>query len=364
MKRLGLNPKAIFCLTVFAAAAWLSPARAQVALDDELARDPTWKIPSVVEVRAQVIAWLDEAKPDEAVRQNAEALWPEKPEDEKAAEASPAQLLDRVVTTISLVDEESKKIADLCSRPHGPGKTPEFTWLTEDKAPLFVRNNMRLWLGKWLAQERLYEESLAQLEGLKPEDVVDPATLLFYQSVCHHWLLQKEPGLQSIGQLLEQRKVIPRRYEQLASLMQADLGGLKAESLDHISRRMNDVTRRLDLGHAGKRVRKVEDDIIASLDKLIEELEQQANSSGSGGGDGGQPSGNRSAAPAADSRIAGGGGPGNVDKKNIGNKSGWGDLPEKAREEAMQQIGKEFPSHYRDIIEQYFRKLASDEEEK
>ena len=50
--------------------------------------------------------------------------------------------------------------------------------------------------------------------------------------------------------------------------------------------------------------------------------------------------------------------------KNIGNHSGWGDLPPKEKEEAIQQISKEFPSHYRDIIEQYFRKLASEEEEK
>jgi hypothetical protein len=36
-------------------------------------------------------------------------------------------------------------------------------------------------------------------------------------------------------------------------------------------------------------------------------------------------------------------------------------LPAKEREEAMQQIGKDFPSHYREVIEQYFRKLASEE---
>jgi hypothetical protein len=26
----------------------------------------------------------------------------------------------------------------------------------------------------------------------------------------------------------------------------------------------------------------------------------------------------------------------------------------------LQQIGRQFPSHYRDVIEQYFRKLASE----
>ena len=68
--------------------------------------------------------------------------------------------------------------------------------------------------------------------------------------------------------------------------------------------------------------------------------------------------------PATESRTAKGKGPGEVKSKNIGNHSGWGDLPPKEKEEAIQQISKEFPSHYRDIIEQYFRKLASEEEEK
>ena len=31
-----------------------------------------------------------------------------------------------------------------------------------------------------------------------------------------------------------------------------------------------------------------------------------------------------------------------------------------AREEALQQIGKDFPSQYRDVVEQYFRKLAAE----
>jgi hypothetical protein len=137
---------------------------------------------------------------------------------------------------------------------------------------------------------------------------------------------------------------------------------------------MNDVTRQLDFGHAGKQVRGVEDGIIASLDKLIKQKEDQAKGSGGasgeekddgpGGGGQGNPNGIRSTSPANDSRVARGSGPGDVTSKKIGTHSGWGDLPAKEREEAIQQIGKEFPSHYRDIIEQYFRKLASDEEEK
>jgi hypothetical protein len=78
----------------------------------------------------------------------------------------------------------------------------------------------------------------------------------------------------------------------------------------------------------------------------------------------GDPNGIQSSSPATRSTAAHARGPGEVKAKNIGNQSGWGDLPAKEREEAMQQISREFPSHYRDVIEQYFRKLASEEEQK
>jgi hypothetical protein len=65
--------------------------------------------------------------------------------------------------------------------------------------------------------------------------------------------------------------------------------------------------------------------------------------------------------PADDSRPIGGKAPGNVDKKDVGHKSGWGDLPPKEREEALQQMDRDFPPHYRDAIEQYLRKIANEE---
>jgi hypothetical protein len=140
--------------------------------------------------------------------------------------------------------------------------------------------------------------------------------------------------------------------------MREDLTGLKEDSLDHIARRMEDIRRRLELGRAGQQVRGIEDGVIKSLDKLIDELEkkqqqQQQQASSSSGKM--QPS-----TPAPDSQIMGGQGRGEVTKKDIGDESGWGNLPPKQREEAMQQIGRDFPAHYRDVIEQYFRRLAGE----
>ncbi len=350
----------------------LGEADSSDAGDDEFARQPTWSAPAPAVIRAQVFKWLDDRKATDALKKQAEAIWPATSEPPKAtaakganpADVAPAELLDRVVKIVALVDAPARELVEVCSKPRTPAPVVKRPWLVDEQTPPLVRNNMRLWYGRWLAQERLFDDSLAQLNTLEPADVVDPASLLFYQSVDHHWLLHKEFGLKSIARLLEQKKQVPRRYAQMSELMQADLAALKDESLDHISRRMRDTEVRLDLGHAGKKVRTVEDGIIASLDKMIDDLEKQQQSGGGGGGGGRMGSGGKqSSSPAPDSARLGGKGPGEVTKKPIGDKSGWGDLPAKDRQEVLQAIGKEFPSHFRDVIEQYFKKLASDERE-
>ncbi|MFM8571856.1 MAG: hypothetical protein ACKOAU_09690, partial [Pirellula sp.] len=62
--------------------------------------------------------------------------------------------------------------------------------------------------------------------------------------------------------------------------------------------------------------------------------------------------------PADQSQPSGGNGPGDVDEKDIGDKSGWGNLPPAARQEALQSITKDLPSHYREVIEAYFKRLS------
>ena len=42
----------------------------------------------------------------------------------------------------------------------------------------------------------------------------------------------------------------------------------------------------------------------------------------------------------------------------------WGKLPEKQRAEAMQQLTRDMPPKYREVIESYFRKLAASESNK
>jgi len=310
----------------------------------------TWQPAAAAEVRAKVFAWLDERQADEATRAKAAELWPA-----DSSELGGVELLMRLAQTFALVDENARKLVDLCSNPGASPTLPSQAWLDDPATPPLLAHNLRLLYGRWLAHESLFDESLEQLGRLRPGDVVDPATLLFYQAVVHYRLLDKEAGTKAAEQLLAAPDQVPRRYAAVARLIEADLKGLKVDSLDHIARRMEDIGRRLDLGRTGQKVRKIEDGVIESLDKIIKDLEEQQQQASAAGAGNVQPS-----SPADESRIISGKGPGEVTKRDVGAESGWGNLPPKQRDEALQHIGREFPSHYRDVIEQYFRKLATE----
>jgi len=352
------------CALVLFALMWLSPSLSSVAhaapnAADAFGKTPTLKPATAEEVRTQVLAWLDAQmidgkKVDDAVRAQAVALW----QPEAVQSAAGGDLLDRLAATLALADKRAKTLVEMCSKPRVRGLLPAQEWLADPSTPPLVRNNLRLYYSRWLAHQFLYDESLAQLAGLQPTDVIDPASLLFYTSVAHHRLLNKKEGLEATSRLLGDVVGPPQRYIAVAQLMQEDLKALEDNSLDHVSRRMDDVRRRLDLARAGKKVRDQEESIVRSLDTLIEELEKQQQQQQQSAGNGGGP---QPTQPMQDSQLARQNAAGDVQKRKVGATAGWGDLPAKEREEAMQQIGKDFPSHYREVIEQYFRKLASEE---
>lgn len=320
--------------------------------DQELARRATWQPPTSAQVKTQLDQWLQRQDLDPATQAKIDAMWA------KTGEEPGASRLDRLASTFALAHTSARDLVALCRAERvGPG-IPNFPFLQDPATPEWMRNNLRLLFGQWLTRQQLYDEALAQLESLDPAQVVDPASLLFYQGAVHHRLLNKKEGLSALDRLLEREAAIPRRYATVARLMEADLRPLKTDSLDEVSRLMDSIRIRLGHARAGRRVRKEEDDVVAKLDKMIEKLEQQAQQARSNAAAGNL----QSSQPMPDSMPGGGSGPGNVDPKRLKGQENWGNLPPKERQEALQQLGKEFPSHYREVIEEYFRKLARDDE--
>jgi hypothetical protein len=328
-----------------------APTPAPSANDPIVRKAPTWHLPVVADVKTQAMEWVQKNSKDPAAQNKALSII-----SGIGEKADGTELLDRLGEAFAAVDPGAAQLVDLCSRPRARAVLPSFPWLTDPKSAPILAANMRLYFGRWLAQGQWFEEALEQIGTLKAAEVVAPAELLFYQGVAYHRLLKKDEGLKVLNQLIDGAESSPRRYVAVAMLMQADLSSLEADTLDHIARRMDDNAGRLDHGRAGPKVKKVEDGIVESLDKLIKKMEDEQNKQNQQQ----QSNSLQSNKPAQDSNPMGGKAPGEVEKRDIGHKSGWGDLPPKQREEALQQMGRDFPPHYRDAIEQYFRKLATE----
>lgn len=226
--------------------------------------------------------------------------------------------------------------------------------------PKFLIHHAKFIYGKWLAEKGFYDEALHELSEPLPDQVVDPAALLFFEASCQHYLLQKEQCVATLKQLLSRSEGLPVRYLAVSQMMLKDIEPLEADSLDEVARMMRDIERRLDLGRAGKKVRQTEEDVVAKLDKMIEDLEEQRQQQQQQQQQQGQNGSNSATQPKQQSTPGTDTGPGNVDKKEMEHKHDWGDVPPKERQEALQQISNEYPSHYRRAIEEYFRKIARD----
>ncbi len=315
---------------------------------NELARRASWSQPSEAKNAARLTKWLSEQSETNS---------------ERVALATTIQrddmdTLDYLMRIICVVQKQQQRLlTDISFMP--PIEIAQLTKkLTQAKNNTFATETIRLWTARKLVRLGRYDEAAPLLKNLPIDSSVDPTTLLFCRAACEYWLLRIDEASQTVAKLLEREKELPVRYRQLALLLETDITSLKEDSLDHISRRMRDVTRRLELGHAGPGVQAVQSGVIDSLDKLIKKLEEQKKQQASGGAGsaGGSMSDGR---PMEDSQLAGGKGRGEVKKRNLGETEEWGDLPPRQREDALQQIGRDYPAHYREAIEQYFKRLAT-----
>lgn len=326
---------------------------------DELQKAATWQWPDIAIIEQHILSYLDQVQASESVRNKVLEHW-----KQTADQTQGPAFLERVLSTASLVDPRVAELVAQLNDPQAPPVIPDqVSWLSSD-VPGWLQDSIRLASGRSLAQRRLYDEALETLSSLDVEQVCDPASLVFYRAVCQHHLLQKKECLANVELLLERQAELPVRFTQVAHLMAADIKPLKDDTLDEVARLMNDVQRRLDLGRAGKRVREEEDKIVDKLDKMIEQIEQQMQQQQqqqqqASGQQNQQQQGK--AQPMEDSQIAGGSGPGDVDQKDIGQRDGWGNLPPAERQAALQRMTQELPSHYREVIEGYFRQLSKEQ---
>ncbi len=342
----------------------LLPTTTSLAIDTDMRRSATWSWPVRDQIDVKLADYFKTRTEWNQPSIHVKALW-----DRFESQSRGPGLLDAVMVTLAAADSRIELLLSGLDPTRSEQNTSAIvataTWI-ESELPSWIQSNIHLAIARALANEQLYDESLEQIELADMSEVVDPSTWLFYKAVCHHHLLQRDDCMAAVTKLLEHESELVSRYAITAKLMKTDIEPMKEDSLDEISRLMKDVERRLELGRTGTVVREQEKQIVEKLDKMIEKIEeqlqqqqQQQQQQAQQGPDGKGGKGGGQGKPMDESQIAGGSGPGDVDSKTLKDRQGWGDLPPAQRQEALQNITKDLPSHYREVIEAYFKRLAT-----
>jgi hypothetical protein len=224
--------------------------------------------------RAQALAWLQQSgKADAATLRAFDGVWAQ----------TDRPLLDRVAATFALVDAEAQKLLADARDSAKPAPTTVPEVLTSGKQTAFYRANLALAYGKALSNRRIYEEALEALKTAKVEQVVDPGAYLFHRAVAEHALLLKDEANRTIGRLLDDAVEVPDRYKLVSVLMALDMQSWRDKDLGWIARKMDNIERRLELARGGPKTQKIQKEVVARLDELIKDLENQAKGNSNGG---------------------------------------------------------------------------------
>jgi hypothetical protein len=335
-----------------------SAPAAEKSLSKENLTFGTLSAPSEVSVRAQAAQWLKEQ--GAYSRAAFDAIW-----------AKQEPVLDRLSATFTLGDKAAAALLKGVRNADAAAPTALPAVLGDAKKPAFFRANLALAYAKSLTNRKVYEEALETLRMFKADQVIDPASFLFHKAVAEHGLMLKRDADDTIARLLDDVPTAPERYKIVAALMHFDMVNWSEKDLAAIARKMDLVQRRLDLVRGGKKTQKIQKDIVARLDEIIKELENQndsdcQNCNGNcpggkqAGKSGSKPSNNiRSSSPQQDSIGGNGSGPGEVDKKKIQELAAvWGKLPAREREANVRELTRSMPPRYAEVIREYFRKLS------
>jgi hypothetical protein len=214
--------------------------------------------------------------------------------------------------------------------------------------------DLKLAVARELIRRKRADEAWPLLEAVKPADVSDLAPYHFHRGGVLQTLGRNDDAVREFL-ALDAIPDAPERYAATAKALRTQLGSLKRESLPGIAHDMREIRRRLEVARPDQRTQDLNKDVVERLDKLICDCQKKADAAKRKNASG-KPS-----KPAEESRPYKEKSTGEVaDGRQFRDTGRWGDLPEKDRAKALQDLSRDFPAHYRDAVEEYFKKLSKD----
>lgn len=184
----------------------------------------------------------------------------------------------------------------------------------------------------------------------------------FYKAVAEFQTLRRDEALESCRKFYDRFEKPPTRYDALVFQMENDLKKWGADPLADIARKMGEVSRRLETAQGGATTQEKQKKIVEDLDKLIQEAENKGKSDDQSGEDQKdsptKKNGTDQKTPAMESIIMGEKGSGKIDDKKLRDiAKSWGTLPPKERARVVNEITRELPPKYEQLIKNYFESL-------
>lgn len=225
----------------------------------------------------------------------------------------------------------------------------------------FLKAEAQFIAGRTLAQCERFEEALTRLTAASNEQSHSLRTseAAFLKAKCLQGLLQYKEAADAYQQFLNQFPDAARRQRKEAEAALIDLEDIDADLLPQIHAKMDFSRRKLSLEDSGAKTQEVQEEVVALLTEMIEELEKKCSSCkgckcsggkkpGSGGGGGGP--GQSNVTPGAPQIT-----------ERDGTKAAWFDLKQRADDPtAFNAAKKKLPAQYKDLIDQYYRSFQNE----
>ncbi len=292
---------------------------------------------------------------------------------EQRDKTNPDALKDFICLAYSILSPDFKKGLDLIDEDKGAEAAKVMERLSHSNDPYLATTAANLAATTMIELDDI-DGCLNMLQGVcnahKPIERYTTASdnFRFLLGYCQVHDLQYAEAYASFEDFLKNYPQAPERLRVTASQILTELSRRTPHQLGDVRDLLDYARRRLTQQDVGEKVIERQQEALALLDTLIEEAQQQEQNKqnqkqnkGKGSPKPGEESGGKAGSGAKRSTLpTGQAGETNLSKTRAKPGDAWGKMPPRQRDEILQSLQKQFPTQYRELLEQYYKQLAKD----
>ncbi len=228
----------------------------------------------------------------------------------------------------------------------------------ESSADPFLKAEAQFLAGRTLVQRERYEEATRHFLRLETQQdhSLRLAEAAFLNAKSLQGQLKFREAATAYQQFLANYPEANKRLRKEAEAALIDLEDIDSDLLPQIHSKMNFSRRRLGLEDSGQQTQEVQEEVVALLTEMIDELEKKSGKCKGCKCSGNQKPGNPGSKPGQSNVTAGAP---QITERD-GTKAAWVDAKQRADDpSAFNAAKKKLPAQYKDLIDQYYRSFQN-----